>query len=182
MPLEAATYWKLVCDRCGPEGFAGDTTTYTVAESEKEARELVEDHGGRVEPSGVVICCTCIEEATSPASTGGGDVANWPSETVELTKGELWELRAFALAGGAEDHPAAHFINSALSKCNAALDGTTEKPATPEHSKGGLEVARPCACHLVPDEYKCAGCTFVPPERYAPQPNQGPDQPKERRS
>jgi hypothetical protein len=70
VPLEVGTYWKLVCDVHGPEGFEGDAINYIVAESEKEGRELVEDRGGRIEPDGRVLCSACVEEATEGESDG----------------------------------------------------------------------------------------------------------------
>jgi hypothetical protein len=62
MALEPGTYYKLACENCGPEGFAGDEIMWRVCESEEEARGCVEDCGGRVEEDGRVWCSTCIEE------------------------------------------------------------------------------------------------------------------------
>lgn len=63
MALTKKTVVAIECDIHGSEGFEGDEIQWRVAEDEKEAREVVELCGGRIEPDGRVLCSTCIEES-----------------------------------------------------------------------------------------------------------------------
>ena len=73
MGLEKGAYWKLVCDECGDgEGFTHEGIGYTVCDSEKEARETVEDYEGRMEGERV-ICSECIERAKEEAEDTDAD-------------------------------------------------------------------------------------------------------------
>lgn len=69
MSISQEPYFKVLCDECG-EAFPEheDGGSYTLFETEKDAREAVIDHDGEITEDGKVICSTCIEERPSAAA------------------------------------------------------------------------------------------------------------------
>lgn len=87
MPLEPETFYKLVCDvHHSSECFAGDEVMYRVCDSEQEARQMVEDCGGRVEANGTVVCGVAVEEGSQVGSAAHPEQPKGEEGAESLTK------------------------------------------------------------------------------------------------
>lgn len=61
MGISSAVWWEIRCDNCGDTFPDNDAGGNWLAQTEKEAWEMVTDYEGEIH-DGKVVCPTCIEE------------------------------------------------------------------------------------------------------------------------